>query len=155
MPHDLARLVDSIAPLVELVPVPAMIGTRPRAVSITVFTTSSCSASESVGVSPVVPQATRPSIPFWICISTILARAFTSTRSSLPNGVTSAVKAPCKLGIAILRSSQPIGELLPFHQRLDGFPGAHDAPSLPAHQDLRRTRAGVVRRGHRKSIGAG
>jgi hypothetical protein len=52
-----------MASAVELEPVPAITGTRLRAVSTTISTTRRCSSWLSVGDSPVVPQGIRPSVP--------------------------------------------------------------------------------------------
>src|SRR5262249_4089060 len=85
-----------MASAVELEPVPAMTGVRPRAKPITAFTTSMCSSCVSVADSPVEPQGTRPLMPPAICCSTSFSRA---PRSSAPlrNGVTSAVRQPAHM----------------------------------------------------------
>ena len=54
---------------VQLLPVPAMTGTRPAARSTVKRMTSLCSASVMVALSPVVPQATSPAMPDSICQS--------------------------------------------------------------------------------------
>ena len=74
-------------------PVPAITGTRPSTVPITVSMTRSCSSKESVADSPVVPQGTIPSVPLSIWKFTSLLSAFLS---SFPfrNGVTVATMAP-------------------------------------------------------------
>src|SRR6478672_6596453 len=56
-------------------------GTRPAATSIVVSITCSHSSCESVGVSPVVPQGTRKSIPDSTCHATRLRRAVSSKGS--------------------------------------------------------------------------
>ena len=50
-------------------PQPAMTGTLPPATSTAVATRSAHSSSVRVGVSPVVPQGTRPEMPAAICRS--------------------------------------------------------------------------------------
>ncbi len=90
---------------VLLEPVPAIIGTLPLATRTTVSTTIRSSASLIAGVSPVVPQGTRPLIPWPIWNSTMPSRASTST-SPLRNGVTRAVNAP--LNISLLQLEAPV-----------------------------------------------
>jgi hypothetical protein len=62
-PASLAWRVSSSASAVELPPVPAMILTRRRAVSMATSMTFSCSLKSTVGDSPVVPTGTKPSTP--------------------------------------------------------------------------------------------
>src|SRR6516164_6529415 len=85
-----------MASAVELEPVPAITGVRPRAKPITALITSMCSSCVSVADSPVEPQGTRPLMPPAICCSTSFSRA---PRSSAPlrNGVTSAVRQPAHM----------------------------------------------------------
>src|SRR5581483_1530439 len=64
-------------------------------------TTRLCSSCDSVGLSPVVPTGTRPLVPSAICHSTISRNAFSSSEPFL-NGVTSAVKEPRKLVLAVM-----------------------------------------------------
>ena len=64
-------------------------------------TTCSCSLCDSVGLSPVVPTGTRPLVPSAICQSTSSRNAFSSTEPFL-NGVTSAVKEPRNLVLAVM-----------------------------------------------------
>src|SRR5215218_5110840 len=83
---------------VLLEPVPATTGTRPFATRTTVSTTSRSSSSLIAGVSPVVPQGTRPLTPCWIWNSTMPSSASTSTSSFL-NGVTRAVNVPLNISL--------------------------------------------------------
>src|SRR5919107_3885010 len=86
-------------------PVPATTGTRPFATLTTVLTTSRSSSSDMAGVSPVVPQGTRPWTPPWIWNSTMPSRASMSTTPFL-KGVTRAVNAP--LNISLLQLEVPV-----------------------------------------------
>src|SRR5215210_6710404 len=86
-------------------PVPATTGTRPPETLTTVLMTSRSSFSLMAGVSPVVPQGTRPWTPPWIWNSTIPSRASTST-SPFRKGVTRAVNAP--LNISLLQLEVPV-----------------------------------------------
>src|SRR5215217_9054320 len=90
---------------VLLEPVPATTGTRPFATRTTVSTTSRSSSSLIAGVSPVVPQGTRPLTPCWIWNSTIPSSASTSTSPFL-KGVTRAVNVP--LNISLLQIEVPV-----------------------------------------------
>src|SRR5262249_9847569 len=69
-------------------------GTRPLTTSLVMSMTRSHSDSVRVGVSPVVPQGTRKSIPDATCHSTRDRNAASSTAPSFLNGVTSAVPHP-------------------------------------------------------------
>src|SRR5215204_2021016 len=89
---------------VLLDPEPAIIGTRPFVTLTTVLMTMRSSSSLIAGVSPVVPQGTRPWMPLWIWNSTIPSRASTSTSPFL-NGVTIAVKAPLNISLLQLEVS--------------------------------------------------
>src|SRR5262245_2083747 len=60
-----------------------------------------CSSCDKVGLSPVVPTGTSPLVPSAICQSTISRKAFSSSTPFL-NGVTSAVKEPRKLVLAVM-----------------------------------------------------
>src|SRR5262245_47450734 len=72
-------------------------------------TTCRCSSCDSVGLSPVVPTGTRPSVPSAICQSTRPRKAFSSSEP-LAKGVTSAVNEPLKLVLAVMiRSSESPG----------------------------------------------
>ena len=73
-------LAFSTASRVLLEVAPATIGTRPRVSSIVTSITRSHSSRESVGVSPVVPQGTRKSMPLSTCHAP--ARATRTRRSS-------------------------------------------------------------------------
>src|SRR5262245_6608813 len=64
-------------------------------------TTWLCSSCDRVGLSPVVPTGTRPLVPSPICQSTMSRKAFSSSEPFL-NGVTSAVKEPRKLVLAVM-----------------------------------------------------
>src|SRR5262249_26956577 len=63
-----------------------------------------CSSCESVGLSPVVPTGTRPSVPSAICQSTRPRKTFSSS-APLPKGVTNAVNEPRKLVLAVMMQS--------------------------------------------------
>src|SRR3712207_4770070 len=88
-----------------LEPVPATTGTLPFATRTTVSTTRRSSASLIAGVSPVVPQGTRPLTPCSIWNSTMFSRASTSTSPFL-KGVTRAVNVP--LNISLLQLEVPV-----------------------------------------------
>src|SRR5579875_3338266 len=103
-PTSSAARVSRIASAVALDPVPAMTGTRRRAVSTTVRTTAMCSSCVSVADSPVEPQGTRPCTPPAICASTSAASAWWSTAPSR-NGVTSAVRQPVNIRYTSIRPS--------------------------------------------------
>src|SRR4029453_2863477 len=60
-----------------------------------------CSSCDKVGLSPVVPTGTSPLVPSAICHSTMSRKAFSSSEPFL-NGVTSAVKEPRKLVLAVM-----------------------------------------------------
>src|SRR6478735_8730520 len=90
-----------MASAVEFEPEPAITGTRPSAWSMHHSTTCLCSSCDRVGLSPVVPTGTRPLVPSEICQSTMSRNAFSSTEPFL-NGVTSAVKEPRKLVLAVM-----------------------------------------------------
>src|SRR6185436_1764452 len=81
---------------VELEPVPAMTGTRPRATEMQSSVTRRCSSWLNVGDSPVVPQGTTPWVPSVICQSTKASNAFSST-FPLRNGVISAQIEPLNM----------------------------------------------------------
>src|SRR5262245_9955072 len=95
-PASSAPRVSRIASAVELDPVPAITGTRPRATRTTSRTTATCSSCVSVAASPVEPHGTRPWMPLAICASTSAASARVST-SPARNGVTRAVRAPLNI----------------------------------------------------------
>jgi hypothetical protein len=63
---------------------------------MTISTTRFCSACESVGDSPVVPQGTRPSVPFAMWNSTS-SRSLPSSTLPSWNGVTIATSEPWKV----------------------------------------------------------
>src|SRR3712207_2870139 len=90
---------------VLLEPVPAMTGILPFVTLTTVLMTRRSSASVIEGVSPVVPQGTRPWMPCSIWNSTSPSSASTSTSPFL-KGVTSAVNAP--LNISLLQLEVPV-----------------------------------------------
>src|SRR5262245_1428381 len=60
-----------------------------------------CSSCDRVGLSPVVPTGTSPLVPSAICQSTMSRKALSSSEPFL-NGVTSAVKEPRKLVLAVM-----------------------------------------------------
>ena len=68
-PAFFADSVSSIASAVELPPVPAMIGMRPRECWTAMRISSLCSSKSTVGDSPVVPTTTMPSVPSATCQS--------------------------------------------------------------------------------------
>src|SRR5262249_11462664 len=114
-PASSAPRVRRIASAVELEPVPAITGTRPRAARTTWRTISTCSSCVSVADSPDEPQGTRPCVPPAICISTRSASAFESI-APLRKGVTSAVSEP----VNILHLHAAVEDL-------DGVSGHEDA----------------------------
>ena len=63
-------LERSMVNCVLLLPVPAITGTRPFTKSTTNRVSCTLSLPERVEASPVVPQTTNPSTPFFICHST-------------------------------------------------------------------------------------
>ena len=75
-------LAFSTASWVEFEVAPATMGTRPATTSIVISMTCSHSSCESVGVSPVVPQGTRKSMPDSTCHATRLRRAVSSMEPS-------------------------------------------------------------------------
>src|SRR5207253_4073682 len=89
---------------VEFEPAPAITGTRRFACSTHHSTTRRCSSWLRVGLSPVVPTGTSPRVPSAICQSTSWRKAFSSSDPFL-NGVTSAVKEPRKLVLAVMTPS--------------------------------------------------
>src|SRR5215217_3462584 len=102
---------------VLLEPVPAMTGTLLLVTRTTVSTTRRSSASLIAGVSPVVPQGTRPLTPCWIWNSTIPSSASTSTSPFL-KGVTRAVKVP--LNISLLQFEVSVQDLYPLFYPFGG-----------------------------------
>ena len=93
-----------MASAVEFEPVPAMIGRRPRAASMTTSTTRLCSSWLSVGDSPVVPQGTMASVPCATWKSTS-SRSFASSTLPFRNGVTRATIEPWNVGRVMALSS--------------------------------------------------
>src|SRR3990172_2661403 len=91
-----ADFVSIMVSSVEFEPVPAMTGTLLLAISMGSSITLLCSSYERVADSPVVPQGTRPEVPFDIWNSMSLLNAASSTRPSL-NGVTRAVIEPVNI----------------------------------------------------------
>src|SRR5258705_5469155 len=100
-PDFSACRASSIASAVEFEPAPAITGTRPFACSTHHSTTCPCTSCDKVGLSPVVPTGTKPSVPSAICQSTRPRKAFSSS-APLPKGVTSAVNEPRKLVLAVM-----------------------------------------------------
>ena len=74
--------VSSIASVVELPPEPAITGIRPAVCSTAVLTISTCSSTDSVADSPLVPTTTSPFVPSATCQSISLRNA---GRSRLPS----------------------------------------------------------------------
>src|SRR5262249_23105022 len=64
-------------------------------------TTFLCSSCDSVGLSPVVPTGTSPFVTSEICTSQMAWKDFPTSEPFL-NGVTSAVKEPRKLVLAVM-----------------------------------------------------
>src|SRR5262249_7872916 len=86
--------------------------TRPFACATHHSTTRPCSSCDSVGLSPVVPTGTKPSVPSAICQSTRPRKAFSSS-IPLAKGVTRAVNEPRKLVLAGMgRSSDSVGRAM-------------------------------------------
>ena len=85
---------------VSLEPAPAMIGHLPAATSFAKRTHSTCTSSDIVDASPVVPQMISASIPFviWNSISSFILGKFTLPSAFM--GVTRAVPAPVKIDIS-------------------------------------------------------
>src|SRR5580765_8180479 len=90
--------------LVSYPPAPAMTGMRPLASSARISTIRVRSASESVGLSPVVPTGTRKWVPASICRRPRRRTAASSTLPLRVNGVTNAVPHPVN-GVLILALS--------------------------------------------------
>src|SRR6266403_1512663 len=84
-------LALATASCVEFEVAPATTGTRPAATSTVTSITRSHSSCVRVGVSPVVPQGIRKSIPDSTCQETRFRKAVSSTAPSGVNGVTRAV----------------------------------------------------------------
>jgi hypothetical protein len=93
-PFFFADSVSSIASVVELPPVPAIIGMRPCECSTATRISSLCSSKSTVGDSPVVPTTTMPSVPSATCQSIRLRNDARSMRPSSCIGVTMATKLP-------------------------------------------------------------
>src|SRR6185503_14270165 len=83
---------------VELPPVPAMIGMRPRACCTPIRISSLCSSKSTVGDSPVVPTTTMPSVPSATCQSISLRKRGRSSPPSFSMGVTIATRLPVIMG---------------------------------------------------------
>lgn len=84
----------STASRVEFEVAPATMGTRPPATSTAMSMTRSHSSGDRVGVSPVVPQGTRKSMPDSTCQATNDRSAGSSMEPSCRNGVMRAVPHP-------------------------------------------------------------
>src|SRR5262245_11041835 len=115
-----------MASSVEFEPVPAMIGTRLLANLMHSSITRSCSAVESVGDSPVVPQGTMPLVPFLIWNSTSCLRAASSILPFL-KGVTMATIEPLNIEF-------PLGD--EFSGTFE--PDIHDPSLLQTESDFQR-----------------
>src|SRR5208337_5607775 len=103
-------------------------GTRPAATSMVISMTRRHSAWVRVGVSPVVPQGTRKSIPDSICQATSERSAFSSSDPSARNGVTSAVPHPRNLTIALtLQLREDFLKLVKSALALNPLGGTHRA----------------------------
>src|SRR5215213_3454466 len=136
---------------VLLDPDPATTGTRPLATLTTVRITRRSSSSVMAGVSPVVPQGTRPWMPPWIWNSTMPSSASTST-SPFRNGVTRAVNAP--LNISLLQLEIPVQNSNRFfysacrqyasHLYLGGRDEPYGDARLPERREHPRRVAGTV-----------
>src|SRR5687767_14067170 len=88
-----------MAVAVELLPQPAITGTRPRATSTVSSITRRCSAALSVTLSPVVPHGTRALLPSAICHSTSSRNVSSATRPP-ENGVTRAGIDPKNMNLS-------------------------------------------------------
>src|SRR6059036_255097 len=90
-----------MASAVELPPVPATIGTRPRAWAMASRISSLCSSKSTVGDSPVVPTTTMPSVPcsMWKSMSDL--KRSKSRRPSSCIGVTIATMDPESIGLRL------------------------------------------------------
>src|SRR5204862_299917 len=94
VPFVFADSVSSIASAVELPPVPAMIGMRPRACCTAMRISSLCSSKLTVGDSPVVPTTTMPSVPSAACQSMRFLKRARSSEPSSRMGVMMAARLP-------------------------------------------------------------
>src|SRR5262245_34191599 len=124
-PTSSAALLALMLFAVEFEPVPASTGTRPFATLTARAMISSCSSSDRVGASPVVPQGTSPLTPPAICSSHRRSKASKSTFSPPPaKGVTRAVHVPRKLTSAMTGSVYHV-LLSPSRYGLLGVPQEH------------------------------
>src|SRR5262249_6976044 len=101
-----------------------------------------CSSCESVGLSPVVPTGTRPSVPSAICQSTRPRKTFSSS-APLPKGVTNAVNEPRKLVLAVMvQSSGSSRDSLPMPYCTDQLqtPQLHSAELLLPDEKVKKIR---------------
>ena len=90
-----------MASAVELLPVPAITGTRPATTSITRLMTPRCSSVVSVADSPVVPMGTMPFVPLSRCHSTSRSKAAQSSAPEGVMGVTKATMLPLNMGCVL------------------------------------------------------
>src|SRR5437867_9473107 len=122
-----------MASAVELPPVPATTGMRPRAWATASRISSLCSSTSTVGDSPVVPTTTMPSLPCSIWKSMSDLKRSKSSRPSSCIGVTIATIDPESMGPPDLSVSF-------YRNRLvGGLRGRgierHRAPALPHGAD--------------------
>ena len=107
-PRSAARMVAAIVAFVDSRPVPTIsgrsFGTFARAIS----TTRSASSSSSCGASPLLPSTTSPVSGVVIHRLMLPASAFSSSVSSLVNGVAIGVKTPANR-FELMASIVPIG----------------------------------------------
>ena len=100
-PAFFADSVSSIASAVELPPVPAMIGMRPRACWTPMRMSSLCSSKLTVGDSPVVPTTTMPSVPSATCQSMSARNRARSRLASSRIGVMIATRLPVIMVLSV------------------------------------------------------
>src|SRR6266849_2346016 len=101
-PSSASSRESAITSAVLYPPAPARTGTLPLASSTLICTTRRCSSCVSVGLSPVVPQGTRKSMPASIC-RLIKVRSVASSNDPSPRkGVTSAVPVPVNIVVLLL-----------------------------------------------------
>src|SRR3954447_16411153 len=132
-------------------PVPATTGTRPLVTRTTVSMTIRSSSSLKAGLSPVVPQGTRPFTPCRIWNSTRPSRASTSTSPFL-NGVTRAVNVPLNISLLqfeiLMEAPDRLIHLLRWYNTcyldLRGRDHPDRDPGLPQGAEQPRRIAGTV-----------
>src|SRR5215471_18237301 len=124
-------------------PAPPITGTLPLASSSVISTTRRCSARVSVGLSPVVPQGTRKSMPLRIWRCTRRRIAASSSERSRRKGVTSAVPHPRNIRSPLFKHY--VAEFVhaaPAHDPLCGFQSAAREPFPAARRVPQRDGVG-------------